>query len=116
MTNFIDFINTKAWAETLTDAQLSVCLQEMRNRGAAIAIYDAGEIQTMYDGFDFVTDLDAWMEENRDHVEETMCEAARSLFESELQPFEPDSEENDGNPFHPESPEGRAWRDGRREF
>lgn len=48
---------------------------------AAVAIYDGDEFDTMFDGEiadDF--DMDAWMKEHRETLEEAMCDAARAYF------------------------------------
>lgn len=80
-------IELSAWAKTLTQDQLAAALNEMRRRGAAIAIYDAAEIRTMYDGHSFTVQPEDWLSyQNRAYVEETMCEAAREIFQQELSP------------------------------
>ena len=79
------FAEAQKWAEGLTDIQLTAALEEMRRRGAAVAYYDAAEIATMFDGEEFAVDPEDWLvDENRAHVEESMCEAARAIFEREL--------------------------------
>ncbi|AMB48314.1 DUF4314 domain-containing protein [Methylobacterium sp. AMS5] len=65
-------------ASKLTDIQLTRCLEEMRRRGAAVAIYDVEEIATMTDGWDnqpSKEEIEDWFD--RSDLEETMCEAAR---------------------------------------
>lgn len=65
-------------ATKLTDAELTKCLDEMRRRGSAVAIYDVPEIMTMTDGWENQPTEDearAWFD--RDHMEEVMCNAAR---------------------------------------
>lgn len=64
----------KAWAGQLTIPQLTAALYEMRDRGAAVAYYDAGELETM---FDDGRDFSAFMESERSALEEAMCDAAR---------------------------------------
>lgn len=71
----------RAWAKTLTDTQISAALEEMRERGAAVPYYSAEEFESMFDGTlkeDF--DVDGWMAEHREDLEEAMCETARAYF------------------------------------
>jgi hypothetical protein len=71
----------RAWAKTLSDEQLTMALYELRDRGHAVACYGAREFESVFDGdlrSDF--DTDAFMEENRDMLEEDMCERARRFF------------------------------------
>lgn len=76
----------RAWSKTLTDEQLSAVLEEMRDRGAAVAYYDVHEILAMFDGCDFAQRPEDWLPDYRAEVEETMCEAAREMFNRELAP------------------------------
>lgn len=73
----------KAWAKSLTPEQLTAALYEMRERGAAVAYYDANEIATMYDGDDEMAgvDFEEIMEGDRDTLESVMCDAARQYVE-----------------------------------
>jgi hypothetical protein len=81
------------WAKVLTDEQLTYALYELRDRGSSVACYNAGEFDSMFDGElreDF--DLDAFMAEHRDDIEEAMCDAAREYFMREAEEaFEEDS-------------------------
>jgi hypothetical protein len=64
--------------KTLTQHELDLCLFEMRNRGFAVAIYDAKEIMTMTDGWEnqpSEEEIAEWFD--RDQLEELMCDAAR---------------------------------------
>jgi len=65
-------------ASKLTDGELTACIYELRNRGAAVAVYDVAEILTMTDGWlnqPTKEQIEAWFD--RDHIEEVMCDAAR---------------------------------------
>lgn len=76
------------WAKSLTERQMTAVLYEMRDRGAAVAFYDAGELATM---FDDGREWKSFMDEHRDGIEEVMCEAAREYAERE----NPDTAEDD---------------------
>lgn len=82
----------KAWALSLTDGQLTAALYEMRDRGAAVAYYDADALATM---FDDGREWDNFMAEERDALEEAMCERAREYANSNG-PAEPDDDEEEG--------------------
>ena len=79
------FAEARKWAEGLTEIQLHAALEEMRNRGAAVAYYDAAEIATMFDGEELAVEPEDWLdEEQRAALEEVMCDRAREVFEREL--------------------------------
>lgn len=71
----------RAFAKELTDDQLVAALYELRDRGHAAPCYGAGEFASMFDGElaeDF--NLDGFMVEHREALEEAMCETAREYF------------------------------------
>ncbi len=70
-------------ASLLTDEQITAVLEEARSRGAAIAINDAPEFAAAFDlGEAAEQAAGTWMEDNRLDLEEAMCDAARSFYES----------------------------------
>jgi hypothetical protein len=70
-----------AWAKGLSDEQLTAVLYELRDRGHAVACYGANEFRALFDGeLDEDFDMEEFMKEHRDQIEEVMCDSARSYF------------------------------------
>jgi hypothetical protein len=88
------FSECAAWAKTLSDDQIAAVLTEMRDRGAAVAYYDAAELATMFD------DGRSWedfMSEERGGMEEAMCDAARNYAEENCPPADFDDGDDNGS-------------------
>lgn len=67
-------------AKTLTNDQLYRCIEELRNRGAAIAVYDADGLSEGPANLEDNEDVQpehyvAYMTECREEIEDVMCQA-----------------------------------------
>ena len=72
-------IDHSKWVKNLTETQLMYCLNELRERGMAIAVYDVGAITECF-GVEETDAMRQWMDDNRDELEEAMCETARQII------------------------------------
>jgi len=77
---------------TLTDAELTECIFEMRRRGAAVTVYDVDDIMTMTDGADGQPtreQVETWFD--KDDLEDAMCGAAWKKVNHFIESLEDDA-------------------------